>query len=338
MAGDDWRFTHAAPERELPLSASKRPATRRKAKPGGSRNAARGGSSTRHFIGSHTVDNGGIDMAARRAANAGMTAVQIFTAVPKYYNDRMSIRPERVERFRRALTETGISPAMVLVHAPYVLSVATPDPEKWQRASGGLAKELERSTALGIGGLCFHPGAAGDGDRAGAAERVGRAIVTALESMDSATRVLVENTAGAGTTMGRTPAEIGEILSHVPRALRPRTGYGLDTCHLFSSGFDLRESPAALSALLDEFESATGEPPAFFHLNDSEFPLGSNRDRHVLIGEGHIGAESFRWLLRDPRSRGIPLILETPQLNYEIAEDDASPDPYDVRMLEVLTG
>lgn len=293
---------------------------------------------THHLLGAHTIDNGGIDMAARRAAAAGMQALQIFTTIPKFYGDRASIRPDRVKRFREALAGTGISPQHVMAHAAYVLNTATHEEEKSIRAAAGLAKELERSTALGIGGLCFHPGAAGDGDRAGAAERVGRAIVTALESMDSGTRVLVENTAGAGTTMGRTPAEIGEILSHVPRALRPRTGYGLDTCHLFSSGFDLRESPAGLSALLDEFESATGEPPAFFHLNDSEFPLGSNRDRHVLIGEGHIGAEPFRWLLRDPRSRGIPLILETPQLNYEIADDDASPDPYDVRMLEVLTG
>lgn len=338
MAGADRCGAFASSAGAFPLSASKRTGTRRTAKPASSSGNAARGRRSGHFIGSHTVGNGGIDMAVRRAASAGMTAVQIFTAVPKYYNDRMSIRPERVERFRRALAETAIAPEMVLVHAPYVLSVATPDPEKWQRASGGLARELERSSAIGAGALCFHPGAAGSSDRSAAAERVARAIVTALESMDSKTRVLVENTAGAGTTMGRTPSEIGGILSHVPAALRPRTGYGLDTCHLFSSGFDLRESRAALTTLLDQFESETGEPPAFFHLNDSEFPLGSNRDRHVLIGDGHIGEEPFRWLLRDPRSRGIPLILETPQLNYDIADDDPSPDPYDVRMLELLTG
>jgi deoxyribonuclease-4 len=320
------------------VSPARRVGARAKAKRAAGRSGAAARSRGLHFIGSHTVYNGGIDMAVRRAANAGMSAVQIFTAVPKYYNDRMSIRPERVERFRRALAETGISPSMVLVHAPYVLSVATPDPAKWQRASAGLARELERSTALGAGGLCFHPGAAGNSDRTAAAERVGRAIVAALESMDSSTRVLVENTAGAGTTMGRTPAEIGAILGHVPAALRQRTGYGLDTCHLFSYGFDLRESRGALTALLDEFETATGESPAFFHLNDSEFPLGSNRDRHVLIGDGHIGVEPFHWLLRDARSIGIPLILETPQLNYDIADDDASADAYDVRMLAVLTG
>jgi deoxyribonuclease IV len=292
----------------------------------------------RHFFGAHTIDNGGIHMAVRRAARAGMRAVQVFTAVPKYYNDRMSVRPERVERFRRALEETGISPAMVLVHAPYVLSVATPDETKWARASAGLRKELERSSALGVGAVCFHPGAAGTGERSDAAERVARAMSLALEAVDSGTRLLVENTAGAGTTMGRTAAEVGEILSHIPAGLRARTGYGLDTCHLFSSGYDLRESRDALTSVLDDFQRETGEPPSFFHLNDSDFPVASNRDRHALIGEGHIGVEPFRWLLEDSRSEAIPLVFETPQFNYDIADDDDSPDPYDTRMLALLTG
>jgi deoxyribonuclease-4 len=129
---------------------------------------------------------------------------------------------------------------------------------------------------------------------------------------------------------------VGAILAHVPTRLRPRTGYGLDTCHLFASGYDLRESPATLRGVLDAFEEAAGERPGFFHLNDSEGALASNRDRHVLIGDGHIGAEAFGWLLADPRTRGVPLILETPQLNYEIADDDDSPDPYDVQMMELL--
>ena len=126
------------------------------------------------------------------------------------------------------------------------------------------------------------------------------------------------------------------MLAGVPAALRARTGYGLDTCHLFSAGHDITASETALTRILDRFESAAGSLPAFFHLNDSEGPLGSNRDRHMLIGEGLIGVEPFRWLMRDPRSAGIPLILETPQQNYEIAEDDDSPDPYDVRMVELL--
>jgi len=88
--------------------------------------------------------------------------------------------------------------------------------------------------------------------------------------------------------------------------------------------------------VIDEFEKKTGEPPSFFHLNDSDGQLGSNRDRHVLIGDGHIGEEPFHWLMSDPRTNGVPLILETPQKNYEIADDDDSPDPYDVRMMKLL--
>ena len=289
-----------------------------------------------HYFGAHTIDTGGIHMAARRAANAGMRALQIFTAIPKYYNDRVSIRAERVERFRATLASSSIVPERVLVHAAYVLNTATPDDAKWIRARDGLAKELERATALGVGAVCFHPGAATDGDRGTATERIAAAIVHALEQVQGDTRLLVENTAGAGTTMGRTPEEVGSILRHVPSRLRARTGYGLDTCHLFASGFDLSESAAATSRLLDAFEAATGEAPGFFHLNDSEGALASNKDRHMLIGDGRIGADAFGWLLDDPRTRGVPLILETPQLNAEIAEDDDAPDPYDVQMIELL--
>ncbi len=288
------------------------------------------------YLGAHTINNGGIHMAVARAGNAGMTAMQLFTAIPKYYGDKVSIKPERVERFRSALAETKIKPENVVVHAAYVLSVATPDDDKWVRAAGGLKKELERSSALGAGCVCFHSGSAGDSERSESAKRIAKAITEALEAVDSPTRLLVENTAGAGRTMGKTADEIAEILSHVPKSLRSRTGYGLDTCHLYSSGYDITESKRLFTAILDDFEKKAGEPPAFFHLNDSADALGSNRDRHVLIGDGLIGVEPFRWLLDDSRSKDVPLILETPQQNYDIADDDPSPDPYDVRMMELL--
>jgi deoxyribonuclease-4 len=289
-----------------------------------------------HYFGAHTIDTGGIQMAVRRAGNADMRAMQLFTAIPKYYGDRVSIRPERVARFREALAGTKIAPERVVVHAAYVLNVATPDEAKWVRARDGLAKELERSTALGVGAVCFHPGAATDDDRDAAAQRIAAAIVHALEQVAGDTRLLVENTAGAGRTMARTAEEVGAILAHVPKRHRARTGYGLDTCHLFASGYDLRESKARVSAILDDFEQAAGETPGFFHLNDSEGALGSNKDRHMLIGDGGIGVEPFAWLLADRRTRDVPLILETPQLAMEIAEDDDTPDPYDVQMMELL--
>lgn len=288
------------------------------------------------YLGAHTINNGGIQMAVARAGNAGMTAMQLFTAIPKYYGDKVSIKAERVERFKSALAETKIKPENVVVHAAYVLVVATPDDEKWVRAAGGLKKELERSSAIGAGCVCFHSGSAGDSERSESAKRIAKAITEALEAVDSPTRLLVENTAGAGRTMGKTADEIAQILSHVPKSLRSRTGYGLDTCHLYSSGYDITESKRVFTAILDDFEKKVGEPPAFFHLNDSADALGSNKDRHVLIGDGLIGVEPFRWLLGDSRSKDVPLILETPQQNYDIADDDPSPDPYDVRMMELL--
>lgn len=288
------------------------------------------------YLGAHTVANGGISMAALRAGNAGMTALQIFTAPPQYYGDKASMRPERVQRFRAALARANIAPENVVVHAAYVLNTATEDETKSARARTGLLKELERSTALGVGSICFHPGAAIGGDRQAAAQRVAKAISDALDAVSGKTRLLVENTAGAGTTLGRTAVELGWMLGAVPERLRQRTGYGLDTCHLYSSGHDIGKSEAHLSRVLDEFQDAAGSPPSFFHLNDSEGALGSNKDRHVLIGEGHLGTEPFRWLLGDERSKDIPLILETPQQNCDIADDDPSPDPYDLRMMTLL--
>jgi deoxyribonuclease IV len=289
------------------------------------------------YIGGHPVFNGGISMAALRAGNAGMKALQIFTAPPQYYGDKATMRPDRVQRFHAALDRAGIAPRHVVVHAAYVLNTATEDETKSARARAGLRKELERTVALGVAGVCFHPGAAIGGDRNAAASRVAAAISEAVDQVPGTARVWVENTAGAGTTIGRTAEEVGAILDAVPRRLRQRTGYGLDTCHLFSSGHDISQSPAELKRVLDEFESATGEPPAFFHLNDSEGGLGSNKDRHLLIGQGKIGQEPFRWLLQDERTRNIPLILETPEQNYDIADDDPSADPWDVAMMQLLT-
>ncbi|MGD8277719.1 MAG: deoxyribonuclease IV [Gemmatimonadota bacterium] len=289
-----------------------------------------------HIFGSHTIDTGGIDMAVRRARNAGLATVQIFSAIPRYYGDRTTIRAERVARFHDALAETGIRAEHVLVHAAYVLSVATADPAKYARATAGLTKEMERSNRLGIGQVCFHPGSASDGDPAAAAARVARAMTTALDAQDGPARLLVENTAGAGRTLGRSAEEVGAILGAIPDRLRDRAGYGLDTCHLFASGYDIAESPQHLAAILDEFGRAAGQPPAFFHLNDSDGELASNRDRHTLIGEGKIGVEAFRWLLADPRSHDIPLVLETPQRNTEMERDDATADPNDIAMRELL--
>ncbi len=275
-------------------------------------------------------------MAAARAGAAGMKALQIFSAMPQFYNEKATVKPEKAARFTEAMAAAGIDKDHCIVHAAYVLNTASPEPEKYERAKLGLAKELERTTTLGVRGCCFHPGSAGKSDPEGAIERVGDAMTFALEQVPDSARIFIENTAGAGRTMGRSAEEIAGMLARIPAKLRKRAGYGLDTCHLFASGHDFVSSRDAATALLDRFVEVIGEAPSFMHFNDSEGDFGSNKDRHALIGEGKIGTEPFRWLLHDKRAHGIPLVIETPQEHPDIAEDDPSPDPYDVRMMELL--
>jgi deoxyribonuclease IV len=289
------------------------------------------------FLGAHTIDTGGIHMAARRAGASGMTAMQCFTAVPKYYNEKVSIKADRVARFRDAAAAAGIALEQVIVHAGYVINSATPETEKWERAVAALTKELERSTLLGVGGVCFHPGAATDGDRSAATARVATAMTRALKTVEGTTRLLVENSAGAGNTIGRAAEEVADILAQLSSGHRARSGYGLDTCHLLASGYDIASSREAQTAVLEEWQRVIGESPRFFHLNDSVHALGTNKDRHARIGEGHIGAAPFGWLLQHPISEGIPCILETPQCVPDIADDDASADPWDVEAMTLLT-
>jgi deoxyribonuclease IV len=297
--------------------------------------------STAHVIGVHPADEGGMPMAIRRAAAAGAQAVQVFTAPPTYYNEKVSLKPPKVVAAHAALAEAGLAPRALFVYAAYVLNTASAEDEKALRARGGLTKEYERTSALGAWGCCFHPGSAGESAPEDAAVRVGVTIRHVLEQVPESaagTRVLIENTAGAGRTMGRTAEEIALMLAQVPAGMRHRTGYGLDTCHLFAAGHPIHESAERLREVLDTFERVIGEPPAFFHLNDSQHPFGSNKDRHALVGEGLIGAEPFRWLLADPRTRGVPCILETPSERKTVEDDDASADPADVRMVALLRG
>src|SRR3979409_436782 len=137
------------------------------------------------YIGAHTIDNGGLQLPVLRAGSAVMTALQVFTAIPRFYGDKSTIKPERVARFKAALAKTRIKPANVVVHAAYVLSVATPEDDKWARASAGRAKGLTRWSALGGGAVCFPPGSAGARARADSTKRIAKAIVVALETIDS---------------------------------------------------------------------------------------------------------------------------------------------------------
>ena len=240
------------------------------------------------------------------------------------YGDTKVLKSEldaagRVERFRTALAATDIRPEHVVSHGAYVLNVATPDEAKWTRARDGLAKELERSTALGIGIVCFHPGAATDGDRAAAAKRIGAAIVHALDSVKGGeTRLLVEKRPAPARRWrdGRGGRRDTEARTEAP-ARAPGTAWTRAT-----SGHRVTTSPSPAPrsvAIPDEFEQAAGEPRAF----SPERQRGrraSHRDRHALSGAGKSGAEAFGWLLADP-GRAESRSSRDAQLNADIAED-----------------
>ena len=236
--------------------------------------------------------------------------------MPKFYGDsRRSIGTR--DALRTALAETDIDPGTSSSMAAYVRTR-----RRTTRRNGPRGRRPEKGWSARrhsvIGAVCFHRGAAKDGDRDAAALRVAKAITGALEAIPGETRLLVENTAGAGLTMGRTPDEVGAILASVPKRLRARTGYGLDTCHLFAAGHPIAESKKALAGVLDEFE-ATTVSRRLLPSQRQRRGLGSNRDRHMLIGEGKIGGS--RSAGSSPTSaRRYPLILETPQQNYEIGE------------------
>ena len=268
-----------------------------------------------------------------------MTALQVFTAIPKFYGDKSTIKPERVARFKAALAKTKIKPANVVVHAAYVLSVATPDDEKFARASAGLTKELERSSALGVGAVCFHPGSAGTSDRADSAKRIAKAITDALKTIESDTRLLVENTAGAGKTMGKTAQEVKR--NSLARAEVAERENRLRARHL---------PPLLLGLRHHRIEAGIHRGARRIrgsHRRAALLLSPERQRRRARLEQGsarsHRGRAHWEAAVRvadagPAQPSEIPLILETPQQNYEIADDDESPDPYDVKMMKLLEG
>ena len=202
--------------------------------------------------------------------------------------------------------------------------------------SGGTeegAREIERARRRQV---CFHSGSAGTSERSESAKRIAKAITDALEAVDSSTRAAHREHCGRRPDHGKTADEIAEILSHVPKSLRARTGYGLDTCHLYCSGYDITESKKDVHR---DTRRIRGEDGGAAVVLPPERQRGCSR---IQQGQActHRGRpdrrRAVRWLLQDAGSKDVPLVLETPQKNYDIADDDPSPDPYDVRMMELL--
>jgi len=268
--------------------------------------------------------SGGVKKALDNAAGHGFDAVQLFAQSPRAWRFPEH-DPADLERFREGREEAGQK--AVLVHALYLLNLASPNDDLYEKSVETLRKTVQTACAIEADGVVFHVGShLGAGLDAGL-ERVVEAVRQVLELCSDTTWLLVENTAGAGGTIGRSVDELALLFDRLDG--HPRLGLCLDSCHLFASGYDVTDE-AALDALLDEVDSSVGlERLRALHVNDSQAPLGSNRDRHANVGEGLMG-DRLGVFLGHPRLQELPAVLEVP------GKDGHGPDAKEVRKLRKL--
>ncbi len=281
---------------------------------------------SRHKFGSHLSVAGGFQNAFHEGVEIGCDCLQIFVKNQRQWKAK-PITVEQIAAYKQAATETGIGP--VVAHASYLLNLASPEAENRDKSIKALVDELERCEALGVVGLVLHPGAhMKDGDDKGI-----QRISASLDKAHTATkgiacRVLLESTAGQGTTIGHEVEHLGRIIDGVKAG--ERLGVCLDTCHLFAAGYDIRNTDA-YEAMIQAMDKSFGlDRIACIHMNDSKHELGSRRDRHEHIGEGCIGRKGFVNVVNDSRLVGVPMILET-----EKGDDDKG-RPYDKVNLDKL--
>jgi len=262
----------------------------------------------RDELGAHVSASGGADRAPERAADIGAAVLQMFTKMPNRWADP-AVSDERAATFKESRDEHGID--VVAVHDSYLINMASPDRTLWERSVTSFAAEISRCNAYGADLLVTHPGNATDRnfDRGIEANAVG--LTTALRDQPGDTLVLLEITAGTGTSIGATFENLRRIIDAVEEDQRDRVGICFDTCHAWAAGYDLADD---WEGVWKDFDSTIGlERLHLFHVNDSVNPFDSRKDRHAGIGEGTMGLEPFRHLMNDDRMTSIPKILETPK-------------------------
>jgi deoxyribonuclease-4 len=262
---------------------------------------------------------GGCRNAPARGEEIGASAIQIFTKQPNRWAE-VEVADDECSSFRDGVTARKIGFANA--HDSYLINLATADPVLRERSLEAFRGELLRAERLGLDALVTHPGNATDGDKARGLAQNAALIEQALEEVPGSTMVLLETTAGAGRVLGSTFEELAEMIDRVSPFQRHRVGVCLDTCHAFSAGYDLRED---YDGVLARFADVIGlERLRLFHLNDSQNPFGSKKDRHAGIGEGSLGDEPFRRIMTDERLAAIPKVLETPKGDDGVAADLAN--------------
>jgi deoxyribonuclease IV len=257
------------------------------------------------LIGAHVSQAGGLANAVARGAERGCNAIQIFNQSPRMWRPT-AYTDEDFAAFREAIGPTSID--AVLIHAVYLLNCASEDGEIRKKSLASLVQSLRVGAAIGAAGVVLHPGSAKQGEVDRAIKRAGVVIAEALTESDHC-QLHLEDTAGAGGTLGRSFEELAALIEAAGGD--DRLGMCLDSCHLFASGYDIR-TPQGLTDMLDECHRIVGlDRLHSLHVNDSMTPLGSNRDRHALLGEGELGEKGCATFLSEPRFEQLPCVLET---------------------------
>jgi len=260
------------------------------------------------LIGAHVSPAGGLVKAHERGVERGCDAVQIFSQNPRMW--RPTQHPEDdVAAFRELMTDGRLE--VVVIHAVYLINAASKDPEIRRKSLDSMIHALRTGDRIGAAGVVLHPGSAVRQPKEEAMERIVEGVEEALGASERCP-LLLEDTAGAGKTIGRTFEELAELIEGAGAGARDRLGVCLDCCHLLASGYDVRDAER-LAAVVDDFDSVVGlDRLRCLHVNDSQTPLGSNRDRHANPGDGELGREGIAAFLSEPRFDGLPALLETP--------------------------
>jgi deoxyribonuclease IV len=276
------------------------------------------------YIGAHLSSAGGLDKAVDRAEAVGAESLQVFTQSPRTWRPT-NHDPASFDRFRERRAEVGL--AGVFCHALYLCNLAAPDDDVYEKSVAALRNTMQVARAIGADGVVFHVGShLGSGLETGL-ERVVPAMEQVLDLSSDETWLLMENSAGTGGTIGRSIEELATLHERLGR--HPRLGVCLDSCHLYASGVDVTD-PATLDAMLDELDSSIGlDRLRALHVNDSEAPLGSNRDRHANILEGLLD-ERLGVFLGNSRLQGLPAVLEV------AGPDKKGPDEHEIRKAKEL--
>lgn len=267
-------------------------------------------------LGAHVSVAGGVERAPGRARDITALNLQLFTKQPNRWAEP-TLDGRRIRAFKRARAAAGIRCAVA--HDSYLINLASPNPRLWRRSLDSFRAELARGRELGLDSLVTHPGNATDGDIPSGIARNARALAEALEACPDGPRVLLELTAGAGTTVGGRFEHLAAIREGLGAPLDRRVGICVDTCHAFSAGYDL---VGGYEEVWRAFDGALGLGSLeLFHLNDSKHPFASRRDQHEMIGEGTLGEAPFRRIMRDARFQDIPKLLETPKGDDVVSND-----------------